>query len=261
MKFGSSNDTEKVKEQYATSKGLNVRLLFHDMYSTNKLGYGNWLISKYEIPNGSRVLELGCGTGSLWMGRDEIINRCEKLILTDLSEGMIETAKKNLGDRNNIEYRIEDIQKLDFKDKSFDIVVANSMLYHVPDIKKALEEVRRVLKDGGVFYCSTYGENNFTDKLAEWFSLGGEELNLNHNFTMQNGGEKLKKVFNEVNPVFYEDSLHITNVDHLIEYFTSLASFKVVANLPISKIRNILMAHVSNGAIDLPKEYGVFICK
>ena len=108
MKIGSSNDTEKVKEQYATSKGLNVRLLFHDMYSTNKLGYGNWLISKYEIPNGARVLELGCGTGSLWMGRDEIINRCEKLILTDLSEGMIETAKKNLGDRNNIEYDISE---------------------------------------------------------------------------------------------------------------------------------------------------------
>ena len=261
MKIGSSNDTEKVKEQYATSKGLNVRLLFHDMYSTNKLGYGNWLISKYEISKGMRVLELGCGTGSLWIGHDELINCCGELVLTDLSKGMIETAKKNLGDRNNLEYRIEDIQKLTFGDKSFDIVIANSMLYHVPNIKKALEEVRRVLKDGGVFHCSTYGENNFTDKLAEWLSSEGEELNLNHNFTMQNGEKILKKVFNEVKPVLFEDSLHITNLDHLIEYFTSLASFKVVANFPISKIRNILKAHVVDGAIDLPKEYGMFVCK
>jgi ubiquinone/menaquinone biosynthesis C-methylase UbiE len=260
MQIGSSNDSAAVKAQYATSKGLDIRIAFHDMYSTNKQGYGNWIISHYDIREGMEVLELGCGTGGMWVGHDDLISRCEKLLLTDLSEGMLDTAKKNIGERENVEYRKADIQDLPYADDSFDIVIANGMLYHVPDLDKGLSEVRRVLKDGGVFYCATLGEKNFTDTLAEWFKLSGEEFNPNHNFTMQNGGEKLKKYFSEVKPLFYEDSLHITNVEHLVEYLQSLASFKAIMDLPTDKIRDILVEHVADGAIDLQKDYGMFEC-
>lgn len=92
MQIGSSNDAEAVKTQYATSAGLNTRIGFYDRNSTNKQGYGSWIISNYEIHEGMRVLELGCGTGSIWLGHDELIEKCEKLVLTDLSEGMIESA-------------------------------------------------------------------------------------------------------------------------------------------------------------------------
>ena len=261
MKIGSSNDSLAVKAQYATSEGLDIRIAFHDMYSANKLGYGNWLVSHYDIREGMEVLELGCGTGGLWIGHDDIVSRCKKLVLTDLSEGMLETAKGNLGERENIGYRHEDIQNLSFEDNSFDIVIANAMLYHVPDLDKGLREVRRVLKDGGIFYCSTYGENNFTDRLAEWFRMEGEQFSPNHNFTMQNGEGKLKKYFSEVTPVHYEDSLHITDINHLVEYLGSLTSFKSVMNLPVQKIEEILSGHAVNGAIDLPKDYGMFECR
>ena len=46
---------------------------------------------------------------------------------------------------------------------TFEIVIANSMLYHVPEIDKALSEVRRVLKKDGVFYAATSGENGIMD--------------------------------------------------------------------------------------------------
>ena len=261
MRVGSFNKSKEVKKQYKTSKGLDVRLSFHDMYSTNKLGYGNWLTSNYMNLQGLKVLEVGCGTGSLWIDHKKLITHCVRFVFTDLSKGMIQTAKKNIGENSNIEYRIADIQNLDFEDGSFDVVIANSMLYHVPDLQKGLKEVRRVLKDGGIFYCSTYGENNFTDKLAEWFALENEELHFNHNFTMQNGGEILKKVFNSVEPIIYNDSLHVTNVDHLVEYLSSLSSFKNVMSIPAFKIKNILADHIVDGAIDLPKEYGMFKCR
>jgi len=76
-----------------------------------------------------------------------------------------EKAKENLGERDNVSYNQVDIQEIPFGGKSFDVVIANSMLYHVPDIEKAIREVCRVLKDGGMFYCATYGEHNFTDVL------------------------------------------------------------------------------------------------
>ena len=261
MQIGSSNDSTAVKEQYAVPKGLDIRLTFHEKYSVNKQGYGEWLVSHYDISDGMTVLEIGCGTGSIWIGRENIVSKCGKLILTDLSEGMLETAEKNLGKPDNIEYRKADIQCLPFMDESFDVVIANSMLYHVPDIDRGLGEVRRVLKKGGVFYCTTYGENNFTDKLAEWFKLGGEDFKPNHNFTMQNGKEILSRSFEEIMPVFYEDSLHVTETEDLVEYLRSLASFKAVIDLPVQKIREILKGHAVDGAIDLPKEYGMFICR
>ena len=261
MQIGSSNNTEAVKEQYKTSNGLDTRISFHDKYSTNKLGYGNWIVSNYQISAGMKVLELGCGTGSLWIGRDELISQFGKLVLTDFSEGMLETARKNLGEKDQIEYRVADIQDLPFEDNTFDMVIANSMLYHVPDIGKGLREVRRVLKAGGIFYCATFGENNFTDRLAEWFKLSGEDFKPNHSFTMQNGKGILSRFFDDITPLFYEDSFHITETEDLVEYLRSLASFKTVTDLPLQKIRDVLKEHADDGSIDLHKEYGMFICR
>lgn len=261
MRAGSSNDPAAVKAQYAVPKGLETRVSFHEKYSVNKQGYNDWLVSKYDIREGMTVLEIGCGAGSLWFGREEIVSRCGKLILADLSEGMLEAAKAKLGERDNIEYRIADIQQLPFKSDSFDIVIANAMLYHVPDLEKGIREVCRVLKKGGAFYCATFGEHNFTDRLAEWFRLDGEDFRPNHNFTMQNGVARLGRFFDEITPLFYEDSLHVTDTEALVEYLRSLAVFKAVMDLPVNKIREILEKHKVDGAVELPKEYGTFICR
>ena len=60
------NDAEVVKQQYATETNLNIRIAIHEKYSTNKMGFGNWIFSNYEISDGMKVLELGCGTGDMW---------------------------------------------------------------------------------------------------------------------------------------------------------------------------------------------------
>ena len=142
-----SNNIECVKKQYATSNNLSARINFHDKYSTNKQGFGNWIVSNYDIKEGARVLELGCGTGSTWLGHGDVISKCGELVLTDLTEGMLDTTRETLRDFKEIEYKQADIQNLPFEDNSFDVVIANMMLYHVPDVYKAMKEVRRVLKD------------------------------------------------------------------------------------------------------------------
>ena len=261
MQIGSGSDAEAVKEQYKSAASLNTRLSFHDQYSRNRQGYGNWIVSHYNIREGMRVLELGCGTGSIWSGQEDLIEKCGELLLTDLSEGMLDAARENLGEKEPIVYRQADIQHIPFEDDSFDAVIANSMLYHVPDLLQGLREVRRVLRDGGDFYCSTLGEHNFVECLAEWFRLDGEHFSPNHNFTMQNGEETLKTVFSEVKADFYEDSLHVTDVEDLVNYLRSLASFRAVMDIPVDRIREILKEHARDGAVDLPKEYGMFICR
>lgn len=261
MLTGSSNNAEAVKTQYSTANGLNTRMSLHEKYSTNAQGYGNWIASHYDIRAGMSVLELGCGTGSIWTGRDALINRCGRLVLSDLSEGMLRAARDNVGDRSNVEYLRADIQDLPLEDGSFDAVIANAMLYHVPDLDRGISEVRRVLKDDGTFYCSTYGEHNFAECLAQWFRLSGEGFEPNYNFTLQNGGAALSKHFADIEALFYEDSLRITETEDMVDYLKSLVSLKAVGNLPDEKILDILNAHAENGVLTLPKEYGMFVAR
>ena len=261
MQTGNINDSEAVKAHYSTSKGLDIRTMLHVKYSTNRQGINNWLVSNYAVCEGAAVLELGCGTGKLWSGHGDVISRCGRIVLTDMSEGMLEKAKETLSGFDGIEYRTADIMNIPFEDGAFDIVIANFMLYHVPDTGKALSEVRRVLKKGGTFYCATFGENNFTEQLTSWFRPEGEGTVPGYVFTLQNGGEKLRREFAEVTPVFYEDSLHITDTEDLVDYIGSLGQFNPVMDIPAGKIRETVALHAVDGVIDIPKEYGMFICR
>ncbi len=50
------NDTNIVKKQYENASKLNIRISIHEKYSTNKLGFGNWIFSNYRIENGMKIL-------------------------------------------------------------------------------------------------------------------------------------------------------------------------------------------------------------
>ncbi len=254
------NDTEAVKQQYATASNLSTRISIHDKYSTNKTGFGKWIFSNYTIDPGTRILELGCGTGDSWKGRESFIKNCSQLVLSDFSEGMVKHAAENVGKYNNVEYKVIDIQDIPYADESFDIVIANMMLYHVPDIDKGLREVRRVLKKGGRFYTATYGEHGIVEYLSKVLSEYGVKDTLNKNFTLQNGQEILSRVFSNAQKLEYADSLAVTNTNDMVEYIYSMTSMTVLHTVPKQNILETLAAHTENGILHVPKEYGMFIC-
>lgn len=257
--MGKINDTDFVKQQYAAADNLKTRISIHDKYSTNKMGFQNWIVSNYCIKENMKVLELGCGTGVMWKNREALISLCSKLILSDFSEGMITAAKNNVGTYDNVEYKLIDIQKIPYEEETFDIVIANMMLYHVPDIKKGLAEVRRVLKSGGNFYCATYGEHGIVEYLSRILSAYDIEDNVNKNFTLQNGKEILYESFSEVKRLDYADSLAVTDMDDMVEYIYSLSGMTSLNNVSKQRIKEILMDNMVNGVLNVPKEYGMFI--
>lgn len=257
--MGKINDELIVKQQYINANNLNTRISIHDKYSLNKMGFGNWIVSNYRIKKGMKVLELGCGTGDMWRNREEIINLCSKLVLSDFSEGMVAATKDNLSSYDNIEYRVLDIQEIPYKDEAFDIVIANMMLYHVPDINRGLAEVRRVLKKNGSFYCATFGEHGIIEYLSQILAAYGIKENVNKNFTLQNGQEVLSKMFSKIERLDYIDSLAVTNIDDMVDYVYSLSSMTSLNNVPKNQIRDILLQNMINGVLNVPKEYGMFI--
>lgn len=256
------NDKASVEAQYQNSNNLNVRISIHDKYSTNKQGFGNWITAQYEIENGMTVLELGCGTGSMWAGKNELIQRCSKLILSDFSEGMLEKTKETLQGQEGITYEVIDIQDIPYGSNTFDIVIANMMLYHVPDLQKGLREVRRVLKENGKFYCATYGENGIMEYIGGLFNGdgAGTKAQSNHAFTLQNGAVSLSKVFSKVTRYDYIDSLAVTNLEDMADYIYSLTGMSALRQIPRETMLAVLKEHTANGVLNVPKEYGMFVC-
>ena len=255
----SLNRKSTVEEQYRTPENLNTRISIHEKYSVNHQSFGNWITSHYQIENGMRVLELGCGTGSMWLEKDEMIRYCNPLILSDLSNGMLATAKETLKKHDTIVFREIDIENIPYPPDSFDAVVANMMLYHVPDIDKGLSEVRRVLRKDGRFYCATYGEKGILPYLCSLFGFPVEESGINQTFTLQNGRETLLHHFESVTRYDYSDSLAVTDVEDMVDYIYSLSGMAPLRVLPRDKVRSVLLNNMVDGVLSIPKEYGMFI--
>lgn len=258
------NDITVVQQQYKNADKLNIRIALHEKYSTNKVPFGDWIVSNYDIKPGSRVLELGCGTGSIWKNNLHLLDNGSQIVLSDFSEGMLEEAKQNLGGQSNVEYQVIDIQDIPYEDNTFDVVIANMMLYHVPDLKKGLSEVARVLKEDGTFYCATYGENGIIQYLEALLYEHGASNDMNKSFTLQNGTAKLEEYFKSVQRLDREDGLAITNLDDLIEYIyssTRMTNVADVADVDRSTLESILQSRMVDGVIYIPKEYGMFVAK
>ena len=136
------------------------------------------------------------------------------------------------------------------------------MLYHVPDLYKGLSEVSRVLKDGGKFYCATYGENGIMEYVYGLFAdYGVETSTKNTSFTLQNGAEKLSKVFPKVKRYDYIDSLEVTNLDDLADYVYSLTGMSELKEIPRETMLNIFKENSVDGVLRVPKDYGMFVAE
>lgn len=255
------NQHKTVQEQYKTADNLNTRISIHAKYSTNKSGFSNWLFSHYDFSPNSRILELGCGTGEMWKSKLHLVDKGITLTLTDFSENMVSTAKNTLGEQNHISYGVVNIENIPYSDNCFDRVIANMMLYHVPNLNKALEEVKRILTVDGYFYCATYGENGIMPFIAGLLKEYGITDTTNKNFTLQNGYGILKKYFSHVQRLDYEDSLAVTDIDDLLDYIYSLANMSSIAKLGRQTLKDILEKEMADGVLNIPKEYGMFVCR
>lgn len=261
--FNTKNMTKQssVESQYSDDSKLNIRKSLHYKYSTNKHGFSTWLFSQYDFKDGYKVLELGSGNGDIW--ETHIVELCNNIDITlsDFSKGMIDILE-NKYNNLNVQIKRIDIQDIPFEDESFDIVIANAMLYHVPDIDKAIAEVHRVLKSGGAFYASTFGEfglTNYINECMKVLSLKTDKT-MNLNFTLQNGRAILEKKFDIIERVDYIDSLEISDVMDFVEYIYSMTSLTGLDENKRNELITLLETKRNEfGLIFVPKEYGTFV--
>src|SRR5258706_10720793 len=141
-----------LNQQYRDASNLNARIQLHVRFSQNTYGWHRWVFDQLKASPQSRVLELGCGPGRLWSENAARIPPGWEITLSDFSPGMIAEAQRNLASAgHSFAFERVDAQSIPFADASFDMVIANHMLYHVPGRPEALAEIPRVLRSGWRF--------------------------------------------------------------------------------------------------------------
>lgn len=214
------SEQELVRAQYATDAYLRARIELHERFSTSRLSYPRWVFDGYDFGVEADVLEVGCGNGLMWRANLDRIPEGWRLTLTDLSPGMVNTVRDTLGSR--AEYVVADVQELPFGDASFDAVIANHMLFHVPDRPRALGEIARVLRSGGAFRATAIGLDHLR-RLRELVPPleGGQWEKTRERFSIEQVPAELEPFFVDVEIEPYEDSLEVTELEPLLDFVRS----------------------------------------
>ena len=216
---------QSLSMQYKNATNISARIRLHRDYSVNKEGWFPWLFSNLHLKSGMKVLELGAGNGALWSQNIDKVPAGVNIILSDISEGMLADAKNEISNKPEFQYAVIDAKKIPFADNTFDLVIANHMLFYCDDISKALSEIRRVLKPGASLVCSTYSKRHMreiTDLVQSFNSnIVLSSTNLYERFGLDNGKQILSKFFSDVTCKKYHDAIEIPESTPIISYILS----------------------------------------
>ncbi len=175
------DDPVAVRAEYASERGLEGRIAAQQFAKGPDAR--RVVLDAAAEASPHRVLDVGCGTGDL---SERIFRELRvELVAVDQSERMVELTRAR-----GIDARVGDVEELLFADGEFDCAIVAWMLYHVPDVSRALAELARVLRPGGRLVAAT----NSTQHLRELRQLVGAPSPTSP-FSAENGEEQLRGRF------------------------------------------------------------------
>jgi len=219
------NDPDTVRKQYVNDNNLRIRQEIHATYTVPKIDYNEWVLDSLTWHGGERVLDVGSGTGNYYNLLQERVPNLQYVGI-DLSPGML---GKHPSQRTVSQ---ADAQKLPFADNTFDVLMANHMMYHLNDIDEAIVEFRRVLKPEGVLMVAT----NSVQTMPELQVLmrraillltrsGGTQVKpptpASNLFALENGCRQLARHFYAVMRNDLPSKLVFPEIDPLMQYLES----------------------------------------
>ncbi len=251
------------KDQYKDADNLNARIEIHRRFSTNPYGWFNWVFDTLvRLPVDAKILELGCGSAEMWMNIADKIPANWDITLGDLSQGMLDAARRNLVmTGRSFKFEQIDAQSIPHDDASFDAVIANHMLYHIADRPKAIAEIKRVLKAGGRLIATTIGDDHMKE-MNGWLVRASNNKQtgmFSLVFTLENGLEQLNPFFSRVDRSHYDDNLRVTEIRPVIAYIRSAIRAADQSEDELGNIGKELTAVLEkDGEIFITKDSGLF---
>ncbi len=264
----TTNDPELVARQYASQERLNLRIATHERYTVPAVDFTGWVLDRHPWRGDETVLDAGTGSGSYLT---PLAARCRQVIAGDLSASMLRQIE---GPAPRVQL---DVQHLPLPAGAVDVVLANHMLYHVPDLPAALRQIARVLRPAGALLAAT----NSRDSMAAFARLAsalGRPLGLDGRlgpwgrqltFDLENGAEILAPFFAEVTRHDLASALVFDRPEPVVAYLGTMWD-RLAPRLPEGitweGVAAAITAYVdariaADGAFRVNKLAGVFVCR
>lgn len=267
MRRSKLEDPAAVAAQYASSKNFDARVRIYELYGRAKPSWLEWLFDQIALAPGERVLEVGSGTGLLWARNAARVPRAQ-IVLSDLSPGMLATAREQVsGLRARTTLQRIDVQAIPYSDESFDVTLANHMLYHVPDRGRAIGELARVLAPGGRCNVATNGRTHQIE-MRELIERFGVESNMIRDsredalFDLETAVRELSSEFGDVRVARRDDHLEVTDATVLGDYVRSACPDTPENGTRIGQLERYVAGRIEReGAFHLTVAAGVCVAR
>jgi ubiquinone/menaquinone biosynthesis C-methylase UbiE len=277
---------------YRDPAKLDARGALQPRFGVNPLPIQEWELGLVDLSGVQQALDAGCGNGdSLLLLARRLASHGATVIGLDLAEGSLGEARARARAAGvSVECMLGDIEALPFDDRSFDLVLANWVLYHVPDLDRAIAELRRVLRPGGTLLAATNGQHHMSElwrlmeqvltrvgaspqRATEVVERGRAASALS--FRLENGAQRLRRCFSDVRLERYLDELRVTEAEPLVAYLGSLwfvermlagAATEHEHPLPCAQVTDSVRAVVqewlaADGVVRISKATGAFVAR
>jgi SAM-dependent methyltransferase len=254
---------------YPDAASLDARVRLHEECSLNWYGWQRWVMDHIKPHMRGQVLEVGTGPAYLWVENVDRIPGDLHLVLNDRSAGMLVDARMRLQQAAVIADWVEsDGGALPYPDASFNLVIANHLLFLLQDPEAGVSELARVIHPGGTLCATTNHRDHLQEMIdllielepAHYRHLMQDEIMLRRErFNFDSGAKLLLNHFEDVELVTYKDGLEVDRVELLIpwaEYWAKPALDPVARE---SVVQGLSGCIAREGVLRIRKNSGMFI--
>lgn len=239
-------------------------------------GFAGWVLDLIDFEPVREVLDAGAGVGRFTIPiARRLAGRPARVVATDLFGGMLETIAAAAAEQGlAVETRTGDIQALPFDTDDFDLVLANHVLYHLPDLEQGVRELARVTRPAGTLVATTNADDIpvavIDLHLAALERVGFPEAPEGPStFSLRNGGDVLRRSFRDVRLHTFRDQQVFEGADALVAAYRTTGRFRAAARRAEIGEENLARAAEAvasewvarqDGKLISPIVMGAFVC-
>ena len=228
--MSGSAQAEGIRRYYATDEKLRIEDETLAKYAVPKCDFVNWALDNLAWQTDEVVLDLGCGRGNHY---SRLIERAPGITYyaLDLSPFMLLNHPAESG-----RLALGNALQLPYADDSFDVVMANHVLYHLDDVDHGLHEIKRVLKPGGKMLATTNSIHNLPElqvlfrRAIVLLSANGAHVHPptlpSDSFALENGTRILARHFYAVVRHDLPGQLIFDDIDPAMDYLDSMRDLR-----------------------------------
>lgn len=229
--------------------------------------WNHWRLGKQKILPHQKILEVGCGAGKFWKNITDKLPADIHLTLTDISEKVIDQCQENVIFPNLL-FNVADIHDLPFPTHSFDHIISDFVLHAVANLERAIQEMKRVVRAGGIIGIATFGQGN----KSEIWDIGNRiDPSLQYplekeigKFGENNAKAILKNHFNTINEQIYESILKIEDAKTVLNFAKLIIEKAAGIKRPITfyqKYMDLITSEINKkGFFELTERLILYIC-